>query len=261
MNAITKLIAVYNNKSEQAYHKIVEQILLHAQEIPCLSIYELADICYSSTTAISRFVRHLEYGNFHQFKSALAITLNYYPQHNRKMPPAAKNADEELRMRYTTVLCEQLQMLASRLDPRMLAQFTAQIARAEQIIFVAPAPYGFQSFQYDLFLQGKLAFYSDNYTDSENDLIRADEKTFVLFFIPTERESNRTESLLRMALERNAAVGVVAHPNFALRQRVPLCLTYNSTGSDMDDQLFCYIMNLFVLSYRTQYIDCLSLGI
>ena len=76
MNALTKLIAVYNNKSESAYHKLVEQMLLHAQQIPQMSIYELAEICYSSTTAISRFVRRLEYGNFHLFKSALANTLN-----------------------------------------------------------------------------------------------------------------------------------------------------------------------------------------
>ena len=259
MNALTKLIAVYNNKSESAYHKLVEQMLLHAQQIPQMSIYELAEICYSSTTAISRFVRRLEYGNFHLFKSALANTLNYYPQYNRKMPLSARSAEGDCILRYTSLFSDCLHALAAGLDRQSIVLFTEGIAQAGQLIFAAPSAYGFSSFQYDLFLQGKVTLFSDNYTDSERDIAQADSRAFVLFFVPPERESGRTERLICMATERDAQIGIVARADFALQQRTaPLCLTYESTGSDMDDRLLCHIMDLLILTYRTQYIDRLQ---
>ena len=44
MDILTKLICVYNNKSESANSNLAKQFLAHLNEIPHISIYELAYI-------------------------------------------------------------------------------------------------------------------------------------------------------------------------------------------------------------------------
>ena len=54
---------------------------------------------------------------------------------------------------------------------------------------------------------------------------------------------------------RKAAGGPVPYTLEYKLDGLTLCLTYESTGSDMDDRLLCHIMDLLILTYRTQYID------
>ena len=260
MDILTKLICVYNNKSESANSNLAKQFLAHLNEIPHISIYELAYICYTSTTAISRFVRRLEYENFHQFKSVLSATLNYYPQYNRKMPLLKTEPQEGIISRYTGLLCNQLQNFSRGIPPEMLDRFVREIARANQLILVSPASFGFDAFQYDLAVHGKCTLFSDNLTDSLEDIRQAGSNSFILFFITAERESRRMETLLHAAKERGAVIGIVSREQFNLPGRyTDLRISYESTGSDMDDRLLTYWMDLLIIRYRQRFIDGLGM--
>lgn len=256
MDILTKLICVYNNKSESANGTLAKQFLMHLNEIPRLSIYELADLCYTSTTAISRFVRRLEYENFHQLKSVLSATLNYYPQYNRKMPLFKAEPQEGMIACYTNLLCSQLQNFSQRIPLEMLDRFVQEIARADQLILVSPASFGFEAFQYDLAVHGKRTLFSDNLTDSFQDLRQAGSSSFLLFLLTAERESRRMETLLHAAKERGAVIGIVSREQFNLPGRyTDLRISYESTGTDMDDRLLAYWMDLLIIRYRQWFID------
>lgn len=256
MDILTKLICVYNNGSESSGGNLAKQFLAHLNEIPHMSIYELADVCYTSTTAISRFVRKLEYENFHQFKSVLSATLNYYPQYNRKMPPLKADPPEGVIARYTGLLCSRIQDFSRGIPPEMLDRFADAIAQAGQVILVAPAAFGFDAFQYDLAVHGKGTRFSDNLTDSLRDIRQAGEGSFILFLITAERESRRMETLLQAARECGAATGIVSREQFHLPDRyTDLRISYESTGTDMDDRLLTCWMDLLMIRYRQRFID------
>lgn len=256
MDTLTKLISLYNNKSETAYHNLVEQMLAHLAAIPHMSIYELAEVCYTSTTAVSRFVRRLEYENFHQFKNTLATTLNYYPQANRRMPLPAAAPAGGLAEHYTQLLCDRLQRFTRQIPAGALGALVDALAAAKRIVFVSPAPYNFEAMQYDLAIRGKTTVFSDNLTDSLADIKGAGPDCFVLFFISSERESNRMEGLLRAAGATGAALGVMARDRFLPPDKyAPLRVSYESCETNMDDALFAHLMNLLILHFRHRYVD------
>ena len=256
MNTITKLIALYNNKSETIYHNMVGLMLEHIHELPQMSIYEVADVCFSSTTAISRFVRKLEYENFNSFKMSLHNALNYYPQSNRKMSVTKQNKTNNFIEQYLDLLCAQIHSIRNHISLEMIDEIASIISNSYQVVFVSPAMYGFDSFQFDLIIDKKKTFFSDNLSNSLEDIQKVDSDTAVLFFISAERESERTRMLLKKAKEQGGKVIAIARETLNMhRKYTDIEISYESTGTDMDDQIFLTIMNLIIIRYRSLYID------
>ena len=65
MDAIDRLIDFYNGTEEDVmYHTIAGDLLHHIHEFTDATIYEAADMCYTSTASISRIIRKLGYENY-----------------------------------------------------------------------------------------------------------------------------------------------------------------------------------------------------
>ena len=57
------------------YYSIAKTILTHLEQIPSISINDLAELCYTSPATISRFCKDLNCRNFATFKKEMAIAL------------------------------------------------------------------------------------------------------------------------------------------------------------------------------------------
>jgi len=63
------------SSSQDMYYTIALTILNHLEEIPNISINDLADMCYTSPATISRFCKDLNCKNFAAFKRGMAQAL------------------------------------------------------------------------------------------------------------------------------------------------------------------------------------------
>lgn len=67
MNLILKMQSVYNQFTK-AEKKVADYCLAHKEEIPFMSITDLADACKVGDTSVYRFCRTLELGGYQEFK-------------------------------------------------------------------------------------------------------------------------------------------------------------------------------------------------
>ncbi|MGN0167806.1 MAG: MurR/RpiR family transcriptional regulator, partial [Acetatifactor sp.] len=67
MNLILKIQSVYNQFTK-AEKKVADYCLAHKEEVPYLSITELADACEVGDTSVYRFCRTLKLDGYQEFK-------------------------------------------------------------------------------------------------------------------------------------------------------------------------------------------------
>lgn len=73
---IYRLLLFINSSTDEGLnYTIAKTMLSNVKAVPNMSINKLADICYTSPAAISRFCRKLGYSSFSQFKSNAAISV------------------------------------------------------------------------------------------------------------------------------------------------------------------------------------------
>ncbi len=63
------------SSSQDMYYTIAHTILTNLDKIPTISINDLADLCYTSPSTISRFCKDMNCKNFANFKHEIAIAL------------------------------------------------------------------------------------------------------------------------------------------------------------------------------------------
>lgn len=116
------LMSYVNVSSPQdMYYSIAHTILTHIDQIPGISINDLADLCYTSPATISRFCKDMNCKSFVNFKEEIAIALeiarneiHFLPEESKKItenPEYLKNkmyqeAIESLGMVQTSVQME-----------------------------------------------------------------------------------------------------------------------------------------------------------
>ena len=72
----TLITYVNYSSSPDMYYTIAQTILSHLDDMPHISINDLASMCYTSPATISRFCKDLNCGSFANFKKELQIALD-----------------------------------------------------------------------------------------------------------------------------------------------------------------------------------------
>ena len=72
MNMILKIQSVYNQFTK-AEKKVADYCLQHREEVPFLSITDLADACGVGDTSVYRFCRTLKLEGYQEFKMKFSL--------------------------------------------------------------------------------------------------------------------------------------------------------------------------------------------
>lgn len=84
MTSLENLMIFYNSTEPNSmYRSVLRLLLCNLQKIGSLNIYELAELCYTSPSTISRLVRKIGYKNYTQFQSEASSCVSRYDHHNR----------------------------------------------------------------------------------------------------------------------------------------------------------------------------------
>lgn len=89
MTVVENLFVHYNRHLEKGgtLHSALRILLQNLGKVPTLGIHQLADLCYTSPSTISRLVRRLGYGSYSVFQHSVATCLDHYGYHNTILPP------------------------------------------------------------------------------------------------------------------------------------------------------------------------------
>lgn len=76
ISIMSRLLSIVNyGDGKEVNADIAKTILQNYNKIPELTIFDLADLCYVSSSSITRFVRTLGYDSYKQFKNDIDNTL------------------------------------------------------------------------------------------------------------------------------------------------------------------------------------------
>ena len=188
-DSITQLIWATNRYSPgELEHDVAIQLLPHLNEISQLSIQEVADLCFCSVTAISRFVKKLKFENFTTFKYRIASDLTNSPKLNLRIPAEYPTQAENLNETYFTLMKSCIDELAASLSQETIDRAVSLMLDAQTVLFYSLGDLRFTEMQVDLALSGRASWHLNGFDELLNIVPTLGEKTLVVATLfPTMR--------------------------------------------------------------------------
>jgi RpiR family carbohydrate utilization transcriptional regulator len=183
MTILHELISFYNAcPVGSIYHVIAARLLQNLNAIGNLSIEELAILCFSSPTAISRIVRKLGCSSYKEFKRDISRALSEYPLRNRCLPYNDMTISSSTQT-YFKYFHTMLDSLESDINPAYLDQVCNAIhSHARVRLYMAfSTSHAKRQFQLDLVISGKETAFISNPADCFTDIETNDKDSFFIF--------------------------------------------------------------------------------
>lgn len=128
------LLFLNDSREETLNYTIALTMINHIREIPDMTINKLADLCYTSPAAISRFCRKLGYSSLSEFKKYLSISLNNF-ENGYSKPTGLKTKrtrEEILELAHSEIL-DELSLTKSSLDLKLIDRVIDLMYRSDHI--------------------------------------------------------------------------------------------------------------------------------
>lgn len=116
-------------------YDVARMIVKHYQEIPQLTIYELADLCFVSASTITRFVRKLGYASYKDFKDEIASTFAIDVDYDKKVVNAKETDLQSIFQTYTQNVIENIQFTYENIDYGQMERIASMLHDASSIAF------------------------------------------------------------------------------------------------------------------------------
>ncbi len=133
-SVLSLLLRYVNNreKRDNNYH-IAKAMLNHFDQIPVMTIYDLSELCFVSTAAISRFIRQLGFATFTVFKEACAEKIDITNDYSSKFNGATPDAYPDFVQQYTGNIQANVQLIADQLDFEQFQRINEYIHDAKDV--------------------------------------------------------------------------------------------------------------------------------
>ena len=134
ISIMSRLLSIVNyGDGKEVNADIAKTILQNYNKIPELTIFDLADLCYVSSSSITRFVRTLGYDSYKQFKNDIDNTLTIDVDYSKRINMATAEDLKPIYQRYTENVIENIQFTFDHIDYRQLNRVCEMIYQAKEI--------------------------------------------------------------------------------------------------------------------------------
>lgn len=257
MDSIEKLVEYYNKSNEQnVFHDVVEHILMNLHKIRKATIYDLAEMCYSSPSTISRLVKKLEFKDYADFRSKISYSLENYRYLNRNTRAINLQEEQDSVDLYFNSLQNTIEALRGMIEYEDIKQISDYFAKAEKIFFYSYPSVNVEHIQKSLIVSGKKAYYYHTIPLQKESLERVEENTIIFAIIPDLLEMAPMRNILKKARERGAIVITICSGrknDYAKCSDVQI--SFEGTKTSMDLYLFMILVNIIQYDYSNRYLD------
>ena len=258
MTGLEKVLTYYNRvQADSMQAAIVRNILIHLKDLENMTIYDLAEACYTSPASISRLVRRMGCRNYSYFQKELVDSVRRYGMHNRLTDLEKKPEDIDLADYYFDTFEGLFHKMRKELDREKVGELTEMFHNSEKI-----AIYTYSTFMSELFLQSDL-FMAGHICDIhslEQEIIEhvkvLTERDSVLMMAPSCIEGVQAEKIIRLVHLKGARICMLTDSKRAeglKKADIGIVIPGVMQAVDM------YVMQLFLsivdLEYRRRYLD------
>lgn len=256
MDSIDRLVQYYNNGPEDIYHETTANILKHIHEVKDCTIYDLAELCYTSPSTISRLVKKLSFENFNDFRSQISYALKNYQRLNRNTRDLDLIEDADIVPLYFNFLSNNIRLLENDIDYEQIRAISDLLYAADRTYFYAMSEMTVNNLQKALIVTNKTAFSFDTLFISENTLRQLKEGDLIFAMIPDLTELSPMRSILKDAKNKGASViTICSGKNNEYARYSDLQLSFEGTKTSMDLYLFMILTNLIKYDFTHRYVD------
>ena len=271
MTSLENILLYYNTlEFGSVPHTVLRHCLTHLHELPNMTIYQLAEACYTSPSTLSRLVKTLGFKNFSTFQHAIQDCVNRYYFHNRLVPPQPFGYGFK-----TDGLGQSMvvpgDMYSFLKDIDRMVSFARKLADGDQFKRIAEMmhsaskvvifPYGF--FLYELFLQSDL-FLSQiacDIVNGDSHHLKAardfSENSVALILSPECIDGYyTTEAVVREIKQRGGKICFVsASTRTPFLHLADIAVSFEGSRHGVDALFMEIFMGILTIQYRQMYLD------
>lgn len=263
MNVLDRLISYKNDHDEgSAYYQIVNLLLEQINVIKNSTIYEAAELCFTSTASIGRLCKILGYSGYSEFRFKLSEVLDNYAYFDNPLPVSV-NTITALKAETCNVLKQQADWL-SELEDNWLESITDFIKMHNHIYFFdfAHFPESVRILSINLILDHKAFTYCSNQEQQEALFRKAatTKNPLLIFVVPNIVSTSSVLSLYQKAVTQNQSTFLLKSStsdsctSFHADIKHPI-LSFPGYATSVDAISRQLLWTMIAVIYRKKYID------
>ena len=256
MDSIDRLIQYYNNGTDDIYHQVVANILKNIHQVKSATIYDLADLCYTSPSTISRLVKKLDFENFTDFKSQIHYALKNYRYLNRNTRDINVIEDADIVPLYFNFLINNIMSLKEQCEYGTIAKISDMMYAAGETLFFATPEIPANNLQKALIVTDRPSRLNDPLFLPEDPLRNLKEGDLIFAIIPDLVEMAAMRPVIKNASQAGISVITLCsgEKNPYLKYS-DIQLHFEGTKTSMDIYLFTILINLIRYDYTQRYVN------
>lgn len=248
------LLFLNSSKENDINYNIAITMLRNIHSIPSMSINKLADLCFTSPAAITRFCHKLGYSNLIEFKENIKINIGHYNE--GLMKPKAMHYDlprEDILNNMSLEIINEIETFKSFIDLKVIDRVVELIFNSNNVCIFGTqfSQLMAQDLQRKLANISKLIYHANDVQEQERLADELDENSLAILISPTGRFTLYHERLWGKIEKSPATVVVITEQHKADYIKRSDYIIYLPPRNDSNE----YVQNhRYDLSYLIEYI-------
>lgn len=258
MTSIENMLAVYNaTPADSMLRSIIRRILVNIKKVGGMTIYELADTCYTSPASISRLVKKLGYKNYSYFQKDIVDCISKYEHHNRLIPLDSIPEGAEAPDFFMDTMEGLMAHMRKKLEKEKIRLLAQMIHDSEKI-----GVYSYTGYFAELFLQSDI-FFSGRICDvyqQEREMLEhtkvLSQRDLVILLAPKCVYGTHMDQMIEEIHKYKAKVCVITDSrHFQGLKKAELSFVFEGVMHSIDMLMLQMFLCIVVMEYRRMFID------
>ncbi|MDR4316369.1 transcriptional regulator [Niallia circulans] len=253
---------INNNKTKDTNYYIALTLLKDVRHIANMNITVLAEACYTSPAAITRFCKKIGYASFQEFKDIAQMDKLENPVEEYIESGLQENeVGEQLQRVLYQKMAGWLHTMEARINVGDVRNILEIIYEAKKVSFFGTqlSQAMAQDFQYRLVKSGKFVHAFSDIQEQMKDIAELDEQSVAIITSPSGRFIEGNTELIQLIRKSNAKIIVITHnESLPIVNKANLFYrlhgqTYDRTGFSSERFGLMYFFDFAIAFYQKLY--------
>ncbi len=258
MTGIERLLTFYNAAPVGSTQSaIVRKMLENITEIGRLSIYELAERCYTSPASISRLVRKVGYRNYAFFQKDLVDFGVRYDIHNRWVSPEYSPPDGNASAYFLDTFRGLFDTFCEQIDLDQVRELNRVMHEAERVLILSySVVFAEMLLQTDLFMTGRVCEVRHLEPEILESIRMLSSTDYVILIAPSAVEGIAADRIVQEVRESGAKIALITDSQrVAHRCAVERSFVLPGVNRAIDMFIIQLFLGVVDMEYRKAYLD------
>ena len=234
---------------------VIHHMLKNIRAVSSMNIYEIAEMCYTSPTTISRLVKKLNFKSFAYFQKSLVDSLEQYEHYNRHLPLDEMHRDSDHVMLLLDTVEEMIKDFRSKYHDDDFTEVARILHESNHVVLFSTGLNPESSLQSDLVMSGITCDILDEMAslDVMNEL---DEHSVVIFSQAKRMDTTNTEKAVAFVKAKGAKIIVITDSMyFSILKNADKAFVFDGKLHLVDMYIFQFFIMAIDIKYRAVYMD------